>query len=392
MMMPADELAHCELPTHQDDQHDPQLDHQIGRGEHEDHGRHEVGPLDEEGLGHRRGRVGTRRRHHPVPRCPQRRPAARWSPSRCCRASRLTKAWTAPAIPNPSTSGQSVAQNMKKPSRSERPMSTRTVAVASTAVRSARAGRWRPTPRAASRWPRRRPVRTASDTQWARWSSSSSSATAWSALVAADTCSRMSMQYRSSSTMRCRPLTWPFNPSQPLLDRVFVVDVARPHAVSDQRGYPIPHRVSGTSPCRRACERTGLVRQGANRSSAEPLDDPAHALPPRHLGPARGRRACGSRRARSARARRRRNGSCTGRPTSSPEVGAVVLGADRLAPGEVDDDRVWRRPPRARGQPGGRSRLRRSGCSCSGASGYRTTSSPTRMRRSRLTGVPPSGP
>jgi hypothetical protein len=53
------------------------------------------------------------------------------------------------------------------------------------------------------------PSAAASVTQCARWSSSGHSATDCSALVAADTWVRMSIQYLSSSTIRCRPRTWP---------------------------------------------------------------------------------------------------------------------------------------------------------------------------------------
>ena len=44
--------------------------------------------------------------------------------------SRPTKVWTAPESPKPRMSGHRVSQNMKNPSRSERPISTKTVAVA----------------------------------------------------------------------------------------------------------------------------------------------------------------------------------------------------------------------------------------------------------------------
>src|SRR5580692_9839696 len=50
--------------------------------------------------------------------------------------SRPTKVWTAPESPKPRMSGQRVSQNMKNASRNERPMSTRTVAVASTELRA----------------------------------------------------------------------------------------------------------------------------------------------------------------------------------------------------------------------------------------------------------------
>ena len=142
-----DELADGELPAHQHNEHDPELNDEVGRGEHEDHGGDVVGALDEERLGHGGRGVGARGRDHPVARRPEH--GARSGGRRAARrmASRLTKACTAPARPKPSTRGQSVSQNMKKPSRSDRPMSTRTVAVASMAVRSGRAGRWPPRPR-----------------------------------------------------------------------------------------------------------------------------------------------------------------------------------------------------------------------------------------------------
>src|SRR3954447_6483592 len=53
------------------------------------------------------------------------------------------------------------------------------------------------------------PAVSASLTQCSRWSSSSSRATAWRALVAAEIWVRTSMQYWSSSTIRCRPRTCP---------------------------------------------------------------------------------------------------------------------------------------------------------------------------------------
>src|SRR5215469_269737 len=53
------------------------------------------------------------------------------------------------------------------------------------------------------------PSATAWATQWPRWSSSSPSATDCRALVAAATWVRMSMQYLSSSTIFCKPRTWP---------------------------------------------------------------------------------------------------------------------------------------------------------------------------------------
>jgi len=60
-----DELCGGELPAHQHHQHDAELDDEVGRGEHEDHGVDEVGALREQRLGHCRGRVRTRRRDHP---------------------------------------------------------------------------------------------------------------------------------------------------------------------------------------------------------------------------------------------------------------------------------------------------------------------------------------
>src|SRR3954468_8569931 len=55
----------------------------------------------------------------------------------------------------------------------------------------------------------RPPEAAASTRQWLMCSSSRPSATDWSAFVIADTWVRMSMQYFSSSTMRCRPRAWP---------------------------------------------------------------------------------------------------------------------------------------------------------------------------------------
>ena len=63
----ADELGRRELPTHQDDEHDAELDHEVGRREHEDHRGDEVGALLEQRLAHRGRRVGARRRHHAQP-------------------------------------------------------------------------------------------------------------------------------------------------------------------------------------------------------------------------------------------------------------------------------------------------------------------------------------
>ena len=53
------------------------------------------------------------------------------------------------------------------------------------------------------------PAAAACPTQVDRCSSRSSRENDCSAFVAADTCVRMSMQYLSSSTIRCRPRTWP---------------------------------------------------------------------------------------------------------------------------------------------------------------------------------------
>src|SRR6185312_17286221 len=53
------------------------------------------------------------------------------------------------------------------------------------------------------------PAWAAETTQWDRCSSSRPRATDCSAFVIAETWVRMSMQYFSSSTMRCRPRAWP---------------------------------------------------------------------------------------------------------------------------------------------------------------------------------------
>lgn len=53
------------------------------------------------------------------------------------------------------------------------------------------------------------PARAASTTQFAKWPSSSPTATAWSARLAAEIWVRTSMQYTSSSIIRCTPRTCP---------------------------------------------------------------------------------------------------------------------------------------------------------------------------------------
>lgn len=60
----ANELTAGELPAHEDQQDDAQLEHQVGRREHEYHGGDKVGALLEEGFGHGAGSVGTGRGHH----------------------------------------------------------------------------------------------------------------------------------------------------------------------------------------------------------------------------------------------------------------------------------------------------------------------------------------
>ena len=55
---PADVLAQRELPADQDPHHKPELDDEVGRGQHEDHRGSEVRALLEERLGHRAGGVG----------------------------------------------------------------------------------------------------------------------------------------------------------------------------------------------------------------------------------------------------------------------------------------------------------------------------------------------
>ena len=70
----ADELGGGELPTHQDEQYDSELDDEVGRGEHEHHRRDEVGSFLKQRLRHRGRRVRARRRHHPEPRRPGRLP------------------------------------------------------------------------------------------------------------------------------------------------------------------------------------------------------------------------------------------------------------------------------------------------------------------------------
>jgi hypothetical protein len=54
----ADELGQGKLPADQHDQHDSELDDQVGRADHEHHGGDEVGPFLEQRLGHCGRRVG----------------------------------------------------------------------------------------------------------------------------------------------------------------------------------------------------------------------------------------------------------------------------------------------------------------------------------------------
>ena len=89
------------------------------------------------------------------------------------------------------------------------PESRSTGLTARTRVTTSPIGRWRPTPRPSWRPPRPRPRSWPGARNGQGGRRASSSATAWSALVAADTCVSTSMQYWSSSTIRCRPRTWP---------------------------------------------------------------------------------------------------------------------------------------------------------------------------------------
>ena len=123
--------ANCQPISTQ--QHDPELDHEVRRGEHEDHRADEVGAALEERLRHRRRRVRARRRRRrrrrvarPISRGPRR-------PSRRSISARETNACTAPERAKPRMSAQSVTQNMKKASRNEWAMSVRTC----TALRAA---------------------------------------------------------------------------------------------------------------------------------------------------------------------------------------------------------------------------------------------------------------
>jgi hypothetical protein len=68
-----DELGRGELPTHQDQEDDAELDHQVRRREHEHHGGHEVGAFLKQRLCHRGRRIGTTRRHHAESRCTRHR-------------------------------------------------------------------------------------------------------------------------------------------------------------------------------------------------------------------------------------------------------------------------------------------------------------------------------
>ena len=66
MMAPPTNSADGELPAHQHDEDDAELEHQVGRGEHEDRRGHEVRTFDEQRLRHGRRRVRAGRRDHAV--------------------------------------------------------------------------------------------------------------------------------------------------------------------------------------------------------------------------------------------------------------------------------------------------------------------------------------
>ena len=73
MITPPTNSLGRELPTHEDDEHDPQFDHEVGRRHHEHEHGNEVRSLDEERFGHGRGGIGARRRDHPEARRPRHR-------------------------------------------------------------------------------------------------------------------------------------------------------------------------------------------------------------------------------------------------------------------------------------------------------------------------------
>ena len=57
---PPDELGGGELPAEQEGHDDPELDHQVGRGDLEHHHGGEVGPFSEQAPGQRHRRIGAR--------------------------------------------------------------------------------------------------------------------------------------------------------------------------------------------------------------------------------------------------------------------------------------------------------------------------------------------
>jgi hypothetical protein len=203
----ADELGGCELPAHEHDEHDAELEDEVRAREHEHHCRDEVGTFLEQRLRHRGRRVRAARRHHPEPgrACDGRRTViaedalhlllrheglhrAREGESQDERPQRRPEHKEALA--------EAVA-DVAKADRGDDVHNERTIrAIASDASRTFALALSSPSA-------------TASVMQCARCSSSSPSATACNARVTAATWSRTSMQYRSSSIIRWRPRTCP---------------------------------------------------------------------------------------------------------------------------------------------------------------------------------------
>ena len=113
-----------ELPAEQHPHDDSELDHEVRRGDHEDHRSREVRALAEERARHRQRRVRAGRRGCTEARSrPERsRAAAAAEPPRI--SERETNACTAPERPKPRMSAQRVIPNMKNASGTRAAMSS----------------------------------------------------------------------------------------------------------------------------------------------------------------------------------------------------------------------------------------------------------------------------
>ena len=320
----------------------PSSMHEVGRCEHEHHGGDVVGALHEERLGHGRCRVGARRGDHAVARGPHDGPQ--------------------PVVAQPSPHGVAAHEGLHRSGEAE-PEHERPERLPEheEALRGASArcppGRWpSPPPGSGAHEPAdgggglvellgasSPPWRTASDTQWARWSSSSSE------------------RHRLEGLGRRRDLLedldavpvlvhhaleapdLALHPAQALLDGVLVVDVAGSH-VPPFSYTPIGYRRRGAAdqPPRipSPSSRMPLARASAKFVQPEPASPRSPSRPP-SAGAWRGRSSPrGSGGGAGSCARRSRAASTAGasRAALARHLGLVPLleGREHLATEELE--------------------------------------------------------